>query len=386
VRSLAGALLVVCAAIAGGSTASAADARWSFALPAATTISVVRIAGDEIVAAGDPNTFVLERSSGRVRWRSADHAAVIASGDGVIFFGTLRGGAGARRASDGALLWHDGAACPKPAYARNGQVTALLRAGGDLIVGCSGGRVVRTNARDGRIEAHSDEFLADQVSAIVPLGSCAFGVSGSASGAYLRSESEILGCRRLNQIVPENQDTTILGVVGEVAVLDDWCRMGRAGVYRPATIFHADLRTGEVSRKIDLAPEPARFPAASRPSASAGLVGRALYLCVARTMYRYDEAAALSPAAVAHRVAEDVVDPPQCRHAAGADPTPELQRVFTSVGPAQTFMRIADGRRIRLDGQCYPLASDRAALIAVCTTSVLAGNRYLQRLTSFRWN
>jgi hypothetical protein len=146
-----------------------------------------------------------------------------------------------------------------------GGVDFAIRSGSDIVIGCNGGRVVRIDVASGRIRAQSNEFSVEQISGIAPLSSCAFGVSGWSSGAIIVTYAEIIGCKRLNQIVPKRMDTSVLGSVSDSAVLDDMRCNGRPGVYRPATIFRADLVTGALSPEVDLTRNPIGTPRTSAP-------------------------------------------------------------------------------------------------------------------------
>jgi hypothetical protein len=289
--------------------------------------------------------------------------------------------------------------------------------------------VVQIDAASGRVRARSSAFVVDQISEIVPLGSCAYGVSGWSSGAIIRQQSEIISCKRLKTIVPERSETSILGSIGDIAVLDDTCCGGRPDVYRPATIVLADLMTGALSPEVDLTPEPAQYPPEQRPvgqGSVAMLEGNVLYLAVDHTVYEYGPPQSLRTSP--KRVADNLVEPPliltrrlavtRVRNANGttsdqivrirestletvsdiSEPgstifgydsktTPEILSVSRTDGVANSpmFVRIDDGRRLRIEDPCQQAASDREVLVMLCRTKNFAGNRFLQYIAAYPW-
>jgi hypothetical protein len=426
--ALVAALALAAAAPAHSAATDSATARWRVTLPDTSTLGKIAFAGDAVVAAGDPTTVVLERSSGQLRWRTKDHTSTIVTSDTTIFFGTSRGGVGARRVSDGALRWHRASVCPPPAWEPVARVSAMIRNGADIIVGCNGGRVIRLNATSGAIESRSGTFGVDQVQSIVPLGVCAYAVTGWSSGAMLLEHSEIIGCRRLEDIVTNGPDTYILGAVGNIAIVNDICCHGRPDVYQPATIFHADLATGATSRAVDLRPEPERYPADRRPigqGATAGLEGNALYLGVDHTLYTYADAIALKETPVARRIASNLVSPPlflpdnriavRARyvdgteafsidhvHDARIEPVARIALAGDEmIGYEATFLpnvitlqrfsgdaryiRITDGRSLHVTEGCLAHVADEEALVMTCKATQMVGNQYLQDIVLYNW-
>jgi hypothetical protein len=388
------------------------------------------VGGDIVIVGGRSSVFALNPGTGVLRWRKDDGASAILIDKASVFYGTRTGAVVLRRLRDGGLRWKRDGVCPVPndgAPVRG--VDVAVRSAADLVVGCNGGGVVQIDAASGRVRARSGDFAVDQISEIAPLGSCAYGVTGWSSGAIIREQAEILSCKRLKTIVPERTDTSILGSIGNVAVLDDTCCYGRPDVYRPATIVLANLATGALSPEVDLTPEPARYPPDQRPvgqGSAAMLEGSELYLAVDHALYEYGNPQSLW--AAPKRVADNLVEPPmmltgrlimmrtrsangttsdnivRIRKAAletvstisgsgtrmfGYDSKmlPDILSVFRSDGGAsyRSFVRIDDGRRLRIEGECQPVGSDRAILVMLCATKRIVGNRYLQDVTAYRW-
>ena len=415
-RPVAATLLVVLVAfgvLPGATASNTASLYWKYALPAGSGIVTVRSASDVVVAAGS-STFALERSSGRLRWQANDHASAIVIGVGLLFFGTDRGGLGARSLVDGTLRWHHPNLCPDVVY-------RILLASDDVIVGCAGGNVVRVAARRGTIEARSGMFPVDRIADIVRLGSCAYGITGWQGGALLRERIEILDCRRLQAILPGAIDTDIVGSTGETAILDDRSPFGRGG----PTLFRVNLRSGARSPEIDLDPDPSHSPPKSErlePIGRVGLAGSALYMGTDRALYSYGDATSLSPSTPARRIADDLDAPPQflpgrlvalrirkanlayefvLAQLRGARLAPELRQMVPSglaglysydpedtpllLTLGATLIRLPDGRHVHIDSACRPTTTDDEFIVMMCTTKTLAGNLYFQDIAMYHW-
>ena len=351
-------------------------------------------------------------------------------GDTAVYYGAT-GMVAARTITGGRALWERRGLCPiSTDGTAAGGVAVIVRHADDLVVGCRGGLIVRVAAASGRILAQSGSaFVAESIAGITPLGACAYAVSGWSTGAAMRSHAAILDCRRLNVIVPEQDEMVVVGAIGNVAVLDERCCFGRADVYRPATIVRANLTTGALSPEVDLTPEPERYPADHRPIGQGSAVlleGNELYLVVERSLYRYGDAR--TPAASPQRIAADLADfPTILRHGllavrlrvAGGAVTDELVRVRNGVlepvwsaresGPVifgydadgapgvltlgntdlprrQTFVRTYDGAQLVVTAPCQLFGASRELLLMLCTTDTLVGNRYLQYLAAYRWH
>lgn len=408
----------------------AAAQLWANAPPADWELSQVRVGGDTVVVGGRSQVFAVNPASGRLRWEKDDGASGILIERDSVFYGTRSGAVVLRRLRDGGLRWKRDGVCPVPNDAAPIRgVDVAIRIAADLVVGCSGGSVVQIDAGSGRVRARSTAFAVDRVSEIVPLGSCAYGVTGWSSGAVIREHVAIVSCKRLKTILPQRSETSIVGSLGDVAVLDDTCCSGRPDVYRPATIVLVNLVTGTLSPEVDLTPEPARYPPDQRPlgqGSVAMLEGRTLYLAVDHTLYEYGPPQSLW--AAPRRLADNLVQAPlilprrlamtRVRNANGTtsdqvvrirgsaletvakisesgstifgyDPTsaPEILNVSRTDDAAnsRTFVRIDDGRRLRVEDPCQPAASDREILVMLCTTKILAGNRYRQYIAAYPW-
>lgn len=412
-------------------TASArgANAAWRYALPPRWDISQVRVGDAAVVLGGRSGIRVLDRASGRLRWQRAADASVLALGDTAVFYGAT-GTIVSRALSSGRVLWERRSVCPSATDSTAaGGVAMIARDAHNIVVGCRGGRLVRIAAVSGRIMAHSDTaFIAESIGEIAPLGACAYGVSGWSSGAALRSHAAIVDCKRLSVIVPEQDGMAILGAIENIAILDERCCFGRPDVYRPATIVRANLATGALSPEVDLTPEPDRYAPDHRPigqGSAALLDGSALYLAVDRSLYGYGDPRALRSAP--QRIAADLVDfPVVLRHGMlavrlrvpdgaiddeivrirngtlealwssresapgmfGYEPAlaPDVLSVRKTDGSnGQTLVRIYDGTQLFVTDPCQLYGASRDLLVMLCTTDVLAGNRYLQYVAAYRW-
>lgn len=403
---------------------------WRYALPPGWEISQVRVADSAVVLGGRSDVRVLDPVSGRLRWQRDGGATAVVVNDAAVYGGAT-GTVVSRALSSGRIVWERRAVCPKsPDGAPGGGVAVIVRNADDLIVGCIGGSLVRIAAASGQIRARSGTaFIVDQIADIVPLGSCAYAVSGWSSGAALRQHATILDCKRLSVIVPERDETQILGSVGNIAVLDDTCCNGRPDVYRPATIVRANLATGALSPEVDLTPEPSRYPADRRPigqGAAAILDGGELYLIVDRSLYRYGDPRTLS--ATPQRIAADLADfPTILRHGLlavrlqveggsivdeivrirngaleprwsaresgpvdfsyAADAAPDVVTIRnTNDRKGQTFVRTHDGAQLFVTDPCSMAGANHHLVLLICTTETLVGNRYLQYLAAYRWH
>jgi hypothetical protein len=399
---------------------------WRYALPPRWDISQVRIGDTAVVIGGRSDVRVLDPASGRLRWQRDGSVSAILLTDTVVYGGET-GTVASLALSSGRVLWERRAVCPIPTEGPPvGGVAVIVRHADDLIVGCNGGRLVRISAASGRIRARSGSaFVAERIWDIQPLGSCAYGINGSSSGATIRQHAAILDCKRLSVIVPEQDAMQILGSIGNIAVLDERCCNGRPDVYRPATIVRANLTTGALSPEVDLTPEPNRYPSDQRPGSAAMLDGSELYLAVDRSLYRYGDPRALS--AVPQRIAADLVDfPTILRHGLlavrlrveggaitdqivrirngaleplwssresgpvifgyQADVAPDVLTIGdTNLPRSQTLVRTYDGAQLFVTGPCQMWGANRDLVLMLCTTDNLVGNRYLQYVAAYRW-
>ncbi len=405
-----------------------ASPSWHFALKAGWDVSQVRANHDSVIVGGRSGVFALDPATGRPRWQRNDGASAIRLDEYAVFYGTRSGAIVSRRVHDGSVRWQRDGVCPAPSHGiASGGADVILGGETDLLVGCSGGRVVRVDRASGRILAMSTDFSVDQIASITSLGSCSYGVEGWSSGATIVQHAEILGCKRLNQILGEQNETPIVGSIGNVAILDDRCCFGRAGVYRPATISRVNLLTGDRSPAVDLAPEPYRYPPGQRPigqGSIAFLAGNELYLAVDHALYLYGDPR--DPRPSAKRVADNFVEPPAvlgndrlAMRLRGPNATtwdeiarlrddafatifriredPTLPYFFLSVagnpdvlslaraGGASTFVRADDGSQLTIDGGGQPVAASKELLVLLRSTNVLVGNRYQQYIAGYRW-
>jgi hypothetical protein len=399
---------------------------WRYALPPGWEISQVRIGDTAVVIGGRSDVRVLDPASGRLRWQRDGGASAIVLGDTAVY-GSATGTVASRALSTGRVLWERRAVCPIPTDGPPvGGVSLIVRSAEDLVVGCYGGSLVRMAAASGRIRARSGSaFVAERILDIMPLGSCAYGVSGVSTGATMRHHAAILDCKRLSVIVPEQDEMQILGSIGNIAVLDERCCHGRPDVYRPATIVRANLTTGALSPAVDLTPEPNRYPP-DRIGSAAMLDGSELYLVVDRSLYRYGDPRALS--ASPQRIEANLADfPTILRHGLlavrlrvkGGAITDEIVRIRNGrleavwssreSGPViigydangapdvltvrnndessgQTLVRTYDGAQLFVTDPCQMFGANRDLVLMVCTTDTRVGNRYLEYVAAYRWH
>jgi hypothetical protein len=231
-------------------------------------------------------------------------AAVVAADHGrAVAFGL----------SDGSVRWRSGPLCPVlKNYPGTPRVSNIRAADDSVFVGCAGGRLVRLDARTGETRVTLDALGYDGFNAITPLPHGTLAVAGWSSGAALRAYIALLRAADLHELVTPREETLLVGVVGDTAVLDDLCCFGRADVYRPATIVTVDLRDGKASEPLDLRPDPDRFPASrlgvGQGWNAAAIVGTHLLLGIVPMLYDYGDARA--PAAAPQRLLSDLDKPP----------------------------------------------------------------------------
>jgi hypothetical protein len=385
----------------------------------------VRVGRDTVVVGGRSKIFALNPASGTLRWQKDDGASAMLIEKDSLFYGTRSGAVVLRRLGDGKLRWKRDGVCAVPDHAAPaGGVDVAIRSAADLVVGCSGGGVVQIDAASGRVRARSTAFVVQQISKIEPLGSCAYGVSGWSSGAIIMAHAEIISCKRLKTILPQRSETSILGSVGDVAVLDDGNR--RTDIDLPATIFLANLVTGALSAHVDLPPDPA--PPNPRPvgHSVAILAGDELYLAVDHALYEYGPPQSLwtSPKRVADNLVEppliltrrlvvtrvgiangttsdhivrirkstletvsDISEPGSTIFGYDSNTIPEILSISRTDGVANfaIFVRIDDGRRLRVEDQCRQAASDSKILVMICTTKGFAANGFRQYIAAYPW-
>ncbi len=421
-----------CASVATGSPSPQASVPtrpplWKFWLPSGWDVLDATTARGAIVLEGNTGALALDATSGRALWSDTTGASGLTTDGVLLYYGSGTGTIVAKRAIDGTSIWQRRNVCQEPRF---GPVVTIVRTGPDLIVGCSGGQVVRIDARSGHVLAVGGAFDVHQISSIVHIGSCALAIEGWEDGAALRNETEIVGCKRLQPILSEQTDTTILGSIENVAIVDDWCCFGRPDVYRPATIYRVDLTTGATTPEVDLAPEPNRYPPHMRPlgqGSEAILEGGALYLRVDHALYAYGNPFALasSPQRIADNVvtmrmplpgglvwmrvktADGSITDESARLSASGiavvsshiEPAKGASYILddvsdvigTGIGyPIGTdqdnhYFRIVDGAQVDFPGRCRAIGSSRQILITRCDTKILVGNLDREYIATYRW-
>jgi hypothetical protein len=410
--------------LAVASTAPGASPVWRYAVPADVDTAQVRVGKGAVAIGGRSQVIVLDLGTGRLRWARRDGAAAIGIGETVVY-GSPTNALISRALGDGSPRWEHHNLCAAPPYAAPAGAAVVVRNARDVVVACNGGGLVRLDAASGSELARSD--TAAQIRQIVPLGSCSYGVSGFSDGAILREHAAIVDCKRLATIVPDGEETWILGSIGENAILG--CCMSAPDGQRPITIARANLATGAILPEGTLTPPAEDYPP-NQCTPGQGwqplLAHAQLYLAVRCSLYRYGDPRALS--ATPQRIADDFAEPPTPLrdgrlaarvHVAGATIGDEIVDVRNGVleplwselesGPAlfaydpasaadvvtvlhaatppdKTFVRTDDGAHLFVTDQCTLVGSSADLLVTICTTSTLVGHRYLQYIAAYRWH
>jgi hypothetical protein len=398
-------------------TAAPVMRAWRYTLPSEGVIASIVAAGDREIVSSGSGIAALDVSSGAVEWRRNEPATVRAASNATFFAATPSGGLEARSTRDGSAIWLKPHVCGMPQAA-----AIVVRNGGDLIAGCARGELVRVDAATGTVLARTLAFELYNVSAIVSLGGCAYGVSGFNEGAVLRFYSGIVGCKALDTILPLQEDASILGAVRGDAVVDDTCCMGRPDVYRPATIYTVSLTTGVRSPQVDLTPEPNRYPSSARPigqGSMAMLAENTLYLFVDHAGYRYGDPQFIEPPL---RVIDDLRAPPvsidastllaetqsgdgtlgyallrlhsgnverlwSAPESTGEYPPTNIDSFAVAYGAPDrsAYLRIRDRRELVPSEQCPLAHADDRLVILRCPTKQLTKNGYVEYLSAYRW-
>jgi hypothetical protein len=182
----------------------------------------------------------------------------------------------------------------------------------EVYVGCPGGRLVRIGRSTGAIRASRDALPVDQYTDALDLGYGALAVSGFASGAMTVTRVGLVRGNDLASIVPARTDATVLGAIGDTAIIVDWCCFGRSSEAAPATIYRVNLRTGSVAAPVDLQPDAKRFTPERRPlgiGAHSALSDGRLYFAIPPMLYDYGDAKRPAPKPTA--VLDTLATPPE---------------------------------------------------------------------------
>ena len=272
----------------------------------------MKAAGDLVVATEADAVSGLDINTGVTRWRGGitapntvvTHDRVYAAGPHFVIAGVSL--------NHGLALWESQPVCSGPVSDRGPTARTLLALGNDLYVGCpKAQRLVRIDARTGKVLAARNVLPVYQFFGGMDLGHGVIAVAGASAGAVLQVHVVLVHRDDLRPLIDERTDTTVLGAVGDTAILDDWCCFGRMTVPAPATILRVDLRTGRMATPIDLQPDPKRFGPDQRPlgvGANAALVGSHLYFAIPPMLYDYGDA--LNPVAKPRAVFDSLVEPP----------------------------------------------------------------------------
>ncbi len=151
-------------------------------------------------------------------------------------------------------------------------VSTAAEVNGQLYIGCRnvatahgvGGAVLVVDS-DMRT-LHSLPTWMYSVESVTAAGAHAIAVSGYTDGAAMENQLLIIDSAHLKPIVKHAlSDSTLLGVIGDRAYIDDWCCFGRADRYAPATIYSVSMNNGDESKHINLSPDPHAHPANLAP-------------------------------------------------------------------------------------------------------------------------
>ncbi len=284
---------------------------WKTSLGARGFVVQLDTAGGAIVATGGDSVQVLDARTGAPRWRHAATAPKSIAAAGTVFVSTALDLA-ALSLHDGSERWRIGSPCPATQATRNLPAFPLLAAGDDLYLGCPDtGLLARVDARSGSVRAKANGLPIFQYLGGSDLGDGVFAATGTSVGAAIMGHTGLFARDDLHPVVPARTDTTVLGAIDGMAVLDDWCCFGRPQSKAPATLLRVDLRTGVARPPVDLQPDRTRFGPDRRGlgvGANTLLVGSNLYLALLPELFDYGDVRDATPAP--RSVAGDLLSDP----------------------------------------------------------------------------
>lgn len=309
-----------------------ANERWAHGLAPGKEATRALLSGSFVVLTeARSGVLVLDARSGRELWRRGAlvHVAGLANSNDVVA-ADRQGHVVRLGLSNGATKWQTGALC---AARQQRFVSRRVEAiGGSAYVACSAGALFRLDARTGRTRAALTTLAFDGVEGITPLPLGALAVRGWSSGSTTRTQLALVRADDFRAIVPTREETQLVGVVGDTAILDDLCCHGRTDAYRPATIVNVNLRTGATSEPLDLQPDPDLFPPGRQGPGQgwngAAIAGNHLFLGIAPMLYDFGDARA--PARVPARLLTNLAAPP----------------TYLADGSAFVVVQPADGRQV----------------------------------------
>jgi hypothetical protein len=185
--------------------------------------------------------------------------------------------------TQGVVIWRN------PHCRPVGAAVSIL--GSELFTACTPEHLTVLSADDGHV-LRTAALPMYGVNRVVPASKEWLAVQGWDEGAAIVNRLVIVRRDTLEPITRKAiTDGTFLGVIGDLAYIDDWCCNGRADEYRPATVYWISLRDGKQGEPIDLRPDPDQHPANLQPIGQGEhnyMRGRYLYVPVGDVVYRYD--------------------------------------------------------------------------------------------------
>jgi len=248
-----------------------------------------------IVLTEDTSMVVLNARTGHAIGRVAGlgwRAALLPNGSAGVA-ADAQGGVVRFTLPNGDLVWHSDPLCAAvrglPTLQRlplRYAVSLIVASDRDLFVGCRGGRLWRLDVETGRARASRVLFDVNDFTQIRALPAKTMAVEGFSSGALIFRHLALVRRADLRPLITPLEDTQLLSVVGNIAILYDTCCF-LADADWPGTILRVDLRSGSASQPLHLRPLPHRSTD-RRPNgigAEAAVIRSHLFLGVPPMLY-----------------------------------------------------------------------------------------------------
>jgi hypothetical protein len=269
-------------------------------------ITQLQIVGNTVLATARAHVLEFDASSGAPRWQVSLRPDSALASQTSVFVGTQQNTVVALALGTGNVSWRTSNVCPASSTDPTPIPRLLFANGTSVLAGCAGGRLVRLDGASGRIAVARDAFSVDQYTGGAALGPDAVVVEGYSSGATTRGRVAVVRAANLKPIVVKT-DATVLGLVGNTAIINDFCCNGRGQGTAPATLLRFDLATGRSAPPIDLQPEPGRLQNLGA-GAYAAMVDGHLYFAFTPSLYDYGDV--MQPLARPTQVADGLIAPP----------------------------------------------------------------------------
>jgi hypothetical protein len=317
-----------------------ATPRWQTA-SGTTGVVQIEVSPRFVVTSGNRLT-ILDAKTGRVLWRHAPAGYVATVFESRVYSADARGGVIAFDALTGRTLWRTSPLCPQgDGPAAVGAVTAAPH---DVFVGCnSSGDLFRLDARSGHRLAAWSYLSMNRFLEIRVLSPRVIAVVLDTDGALLESHLVLLRRTDLHQLIAELPESSIAGVVGGKAVINDACCHGNFD--GPVKLRYYDLRAGALSDDLPLPPGSDALPGFA---ASLAILRGHLFVSMPPDIEDYGDP--LAPSRRPKRIVTELVEPATFiagghalvrRHGGGNARTLELIDLRTS--PPRTQWRGDDG-------------------------------------------